>query len=154
MPPDFILPATAFLLGLIVAYLIFRTQVSVYEERARNDLERWKLEHTDAIRKDSVNCARSTLKGKNSEQMAPYLPEFPFAPSDTRFIGSPIDFIVFDGYTKAKDGKGETISVVLVEMKKRKGKLTREESLVKRAVEAGRVTWRTVVLGGDQEEAC
>ncbi|OPY38302.1 MAG: Endonuclease related to archaeal Holliday junction resolvase [Methanoregula sp. PtaU1.Bin051] len=149
MPIDVILLALAFLLGLVVAYLIFRARVSVYEERARNDLERWKLECTDAIRKDSVSRSRSTLKGKISEQMAPYLPEFPFAPSDARFIGSPIDFVVFDGYTKAKDEMGESIGIVLVEVKKGKGKLTREESLIKKGVEEGRVSWRTIVLADE-----
>ena len=152
--PDIILIAAAFLLGLIVAYIIFRARVSVYEERARNDLERWKLECTNEIRKDSVNRSRSTLKGRISEQMAPLLPEFPFSPADARFIGSPIDFVVFDGYTKVKDEKGDAISVVLVEVKKGKGKLTRVESLIKKAVEEGRVSWRTIFLkdetGDDQ----
>jgi predicted Holliday junction resolvase-like endonuclease len=36
-----------------------------------------------------------------------------------------------------------------VEVKKGKGKLTREESLVKKAVEDGRVAWKTVVLGDE-----
>jgi hypothetical protein len=40
------------------------------EGRARNDLERCKLERTNDIRKDSVNRSRSTLKGRISEQMA------------------------------------------------------------------------------------
>ena len=148
---DFLLIAVAFILGCVLTYLIFRTQVRVYEERAKNDLERWKVECTDAIRKDSVNRSRSTLKGKISEQMAPLLPEFPFAASDARFIGNPIDFVVFDGYTQAKDENGDAISVVLVEVKKGKGKLTREESLIKKAVEEGRVSWITVALG---DEGC
>ena len=136
----------AFLFGIIVAYLFFRARVSVFEERARNDLERWKIECTNEIRKDSVNRSRSTLKGRISEQMAPLLPEFPFAPADARFIGNPIDFVVFDGYTKVKDEKGDAISVVLVEVKKGKGKLTREETLIKKAVEEGRVSWQTILL--------
>ena len=154
MPPDFLLPALAFFLGLIVAYLVFRVRVGVFEERARNDLERWKLEHTQEIRKDSVSRSRSTLKGRISEQMAPLLPEFPFSPADARFIGNPIDFIVFDGYTNAKDEKGDAISVVLVEVKKGKGKLTREETLIKKAVEEGRVSWRTILLKDEEAEAC
>jgi predicted Holliday junction resolvase-like endonuclease len=153
MDSNFIIPALAFLLGLIAAYLIFRVRVSVFEEQARNDLERWKLEHTQEIRKDSVSRSRSTLKGRISEQMAPLLPEFPFSPADARFIGNPIDFIVFDGYTNAKDEKGDTISVVLVEVKKGKGKLTREETLIRKAVEEGRVSWRTIVLKDDEAGA-
>ncbi len=145
-PLDYIIVVAAFLLGILAAYLFFRQQISVIEERARNDLERWKLECTREIRKDSVNRSRSTLKGRISEQMAPLLPEFPFSPADARFIGNPIDFIVFDGYTNAKDEKGDTISVVLVEVKKGKGKLSREETLIKKAVEEGRVSWQTIFL--------
>jgi predicted Holliday junction resolvase-like endonuclease len=145
-PPDILIPALAFLLGLIAAYLICRYQIKVIGDRAKNDLERWKLECTKEIRKDSVNRSRSTLKGRISEQMAPFLPGFPFSPADARFIGNPIDFVVFDGYTMAKDEKADAISVVLVEVKKGKGKLSREESLIRRAVEEGRVSWRTILL--------
>ena len=146
---DILIIFAAFFLGLVLAYLYFHQRISVIEERARNDLERWKLECTDDIRKDSVNRSRSTLKGKISEQMAPFLPEFPFLPADARFIGNPIDFIVFDGYTKAKDDKGDSVSVVLVEVKKGKGKLTRNEKLIEKAVTEGRVSWRTVTIEDD-----
>jgi len=149
---DSIIIAIAFLLGLVASYMYFRQQFSMIKERARTDLERWKIECTNGIRKDSVNRSRSTLKGRISEQMAPLLPEFPYSPADARFIGNPIDFIVFDGYTKVKDEKGDEISVVLVEVKKGKGKLTREESLIKKAVEEGRLSWRTIVLKDDIPE--
>jgi predicted Holliday junction resolvase-like endonuclease len=152
---DLLITALAFLTGVIAAYLYFRQQTRVIEERAGNDLERWKIECTREIRKDSVNRSRSTLKGRISEQMAPLLPEFPYSPADARFIGNPIDFVVFDGYTTVKDEKGDTISVVLVDVKKGKGKLSREESLIKRAVDEGRVSWRTIVMkdefSGDPE---
>ena len=143
---DLLIPAIAFILGIVAAYLVFRQQISAIEGRARNDLERWKLECTNDIRKGSVYRSRSTLKGRISEQMAPLLPEFPFSPADARFIGNPIDFVVFYGYTNAKDDKGDTISVVLVEVKKEKGKLTREETLIRKAVEEGRVSWQTIFL--------
>jgi len=149
MISDLVIIITAFLIGLVLAYFYFRQRISVIEERARNDLERWKLECTDDIRKDSVNRSRSTLKGKISEQMAPFLPEFPFLPADARFIGNPIDFIVFDGYTKAKDDKGDSVSVVLVEVKKGKGKLTRNEKLIEKAVTEGRVSWLKVTIEDD-----
>jgi hypothetical protein len=57
-PTDLLLPAIAFILGIIAAYLSFRQQISAIEGRARNDRERWKLECTNDIRKDSVNCSR------------------------------------------------------------------------------------------------
>jgi predicted Holliday junction resolvase-like endonuclease len=60
--------------------------------------------------------------------------------TDARFIGNPIDFVVFDGYTQMKDEKGDTINVVLVEEKKGKGRLTLEVVLINRAVEEGRAS--------------
>ena len=143
---DLLIPTIAFIVGIVAAYLFFRLQISAIEGRARNDLERWKIECTNDIRKDSVNRSRSTLKGKISEQMAPFLPEFPFSSADARFIGNPIDFVVFDGYTSVKDDKGDRINIVLVEVKKGKGRLTREETLIKKAVEEGRVSWQTIFL--------
>jgi predicted Holliday junction resolvase-like endonuclease len=151
-PLDFLAIVIPFILGLLVAYLYFSQKINGIRDQAKNDLERWKVECEKDIRKDSVNRSRSTLKGRISEQMAPLLPEFPFSPADARFIGNPIDFVVFDGYTKAKDEKADSIDVVLVEVKKGKGKLSREQSLIRKAVEEGRVTWQTIVFGDETEE--
>ena len=151
-PLEFLTIAIPFFLGLLVAYLYFSQKINVIKDQAKNDLERWKIDCTKEIRKDSVNRSRSTLKGRISEQMAPLLPEFPFSSADARFIGNPIDFVVFDGYTKAKDEKGDILNVVLVEVKKGKGKLSREQLLIKKAVEEGRVLWQTVVFSDEESE--
>ncbi len=111
----------------------FRQGISAIEGRAKNDPERWKLECTHDIRKDSVYQSRSTLKGRITGQIAPFLPEFPFSPAYARFIGNPVDFVVFDGYMNVKDDRGDRISVVLVEVKTGKGKLVREETCIKKS---------------------
>ncbi|NTV00834.1 MAG: hypothetical protein HGA55_06915, partial [Methanoregulaceae archaeon] len=41
---DLLIILGSFLLGLLLAYIYFRQRVSMIEERAKNDLERWKLE--------------------------------------------------------------------------------------------------------------
>lgn len=58
--------------------------------------------------------------------------------------------MVFDGYSEAKDGDGDQVAVVLVEVKKDKGRLTREEQLIRRAVEEGRVSWKTIFLKDEE----
>ena len=45
----------------------------------------------------SVRRSRSVLGGMFAEQLAPYLPNFPFSPTEAKFIGAPIDFLVFKG---------------------------------------------------------
>jgi len=153
-PGDFLITAFAFMAGIAIAYLYFRLRVGVIEDRARNELERWKNECARDIRKDSVSRSRSVLKGRIAEQMAPFLPEFPYNPADARFIGNPIDFVVFDGYTRAKDDHADSVEVVLVEVKKGKGRLTRQELLIKKAVDEGRVSWNTIMLPDSCDDEC
>ena len=126
-PTDLLIPAIAFIVGIFAAYLFFRQQISAIEGRARNDLERWKLGCTNNIRKDSVNRSRSTLKGRISEQMAPLLRNFHLLMRMPGSSGTRLILLLFDGYTRVKNEKGDSISVVLVEVKKGKGKFTREE---------------------------
>ncbi len=47
------------------------------------------------------------------------MPEFQYLPSDAKFLGDPIDYVVFDGYTDFRDGDGtaEDIEVVLIDIK-------------------------------------
>jgi predicted Holliday junction resolvase-like endonuclease len=71
-PTDHLFPAIAFILGILAAYLFFRQQISTIEGWERTDLEHWKLECTNDIRKDSVNRSRSPLKGRISTQMTPF----------------------------------------------------------------------------------
>jgi predicted Holliday junction resolvase-like endonuclease len=148
-PYEYFLILVVFSTGLLVSYMWYRTQVCVIEGRAQNNLDRWKNEHTKEICKDSVNRSRSTLKGRISKQKAPLLPDFPYSLADAGFIWNPIGFVIFDGYTEAKDGKCSEIRDVLVEVKKGKGRFTREELLIKNAIEESRVAWKTIFLTDD-----
>ena len=108
--------------------------------------EKWKKEYEKSIRKDAASKSRSTLVGKITEHFIPYLPDFPYNPQDARFMGAPIDFIVFDGMSE-----GELKEVVLVEIKTNKGSLNKRERQLRDAVNEGRVKWtqirRNVDLG-------
>jgi predicted Holliday junction resolvase-like endonuclease len=72
------------------------------------------------------------LTSRISGQMAPLLPEFHFSSAYAQFIRSPIDFVVFDGYAHANYELGDSINVVLMNVKKGKGRLTRENAMIKR----------------------
>lgn len=90
-------------------------------------------------RKDAVKKSRAVLSGQFSEQLAPYFPGFKYSPSECRFIGKPIDFIVFKGM----DDKTATRvdEIIFVEVKSGKAKLSEFEKKVKEAVEDKRVRW-------------
>ncbi len=92
-------------------------------------------------RRESVEKSRSTLKGRIAEQLAPLLPGFAYLPADARFIGDPIDYLVFNGYTAVRDeaSGGDGLEIVLLEVKQGTSTLSPFQRAVARAVEEGRV---------------
>ena len=107
------------------------------------------LEHQQALaqaQKRSVNTSRAVLKGKMAEQLAPMLPEFQYLPSDAKFLGDPVDYIVFDGYTDLRDGDGslEDIEVVLIDIKSGGARLSKGQQAIAKAIDAGRIRFETV----------
>ena len=107
------------------------------------------VEHQQALsnaKKRSVNTSRAVLKGKMAEQMAPIMPEFQYLPSDAKFLGDPIDYVVFDGYSDFRDGDGaaEDIEVVLIDIKSGAARLTKGQQAIAQAIQAGRVRFETV----------
>ena len=106
-------------------------------------------EHQQALssaKKRSVNTSRAVLKGKMAEQMAPIMPEFQYLPSDAKFLGDPIDYVVFDGYSNFRDGDGaaEDIEVVLIDIKSGGARLTKGQQAISQAIQAGRVRFETI----------
>lgn len=87
-------------------------------------------------RGDAVRRSRAVLGGLAAEQLAPYLPGFPYDPTELRFIGKPVDFIAFVG---ASSGRIE--EVAFVEVKSGGAALSGVERSLRDAVVAGRVRW-------------
>jgi len=97
----------------------------------------WESFKLEDIVKTRLRQSRAVLGGLVSEQMAPLLPDFPFDPGDCRFIGKPVDFIVFKGMN------GQNISeVVFLEVKSGASKnLNQQEKRLRDVIQAGRVKW-------------
>jgi predicted Holliday junction resolvase-like endonuclease len=96
----------------------------------------WKARYTSAIREDAVQRSQAITAGKVHEQLLPYLPAFPYDPRDVRFLGSPVDLIVFDGLTA-----GCVERIVFLEVKTGGAGLTQRERSVRDAVQDGAVEW-------------
>lgn len=117
--PRFLLVLIVFLLTLLIIQFF------------RNQCDKKKL------RKDAVKRSKAVINGQVAEQIAPFLPDFPANPSDARFIGKPVDFIVFSGLSE-----NERIDEILfVEVKTGKSLLSEREKEVKKAIEKGNVRY-------------
>ena len=101
----------------------------------------WKLRYSASIREDAVQRSLAVTAGKVHEQLVPYLPEFAFNPKDARFLGSPVDLIVFDGLAA-----GDVRRIVFLEVKTGGASLTARERQVRDVVEAREVAWAELRL--------
>jgi predicted Holliday junction resolvase-like endonuclease len=131
--------AVAAVVALIIIMLsIYITRLR-FEKRFRNwrdtELERWQSE-MERIRKAAVTQSRAVLGGKFTEQMVPYFPDFRYDPTEVRFIGSPVDMIVFPGLAR-----GEPEEIVILEVKTNKGQLTPQQRKIRQLIEDGMVRW-------------
>jgi predicted Holliday junction resolvase-like endonuclease len=116
-----------------------REQRELAEREAQQQLAEWKQKQEQIIRQDAVQRSQSVTTGKIVEHLVPHLPNFNFNPKDARFIGSPVDFVVFDGLND--EDEDQIRNVVFIEIKTGLSALTLRERLVRDAIRAGRVRW-------------
>ena len=136
-----------FLLGAAVTLLVTILIYQIRLLKLRLDFQRELKEAT----KRSVEQSRSTLKGQIAEQMAPVLPGFCYLPADARFLGDPIDYVVFNGRTNLGNNgtSEENVEVVLLEVKHGQSKLTPVQRAIADAVAAGRVRFEIAQIDDD-----
>lgn len=98
----------------------------------------WQQKEEERIRRDAIRRSREVIHGKVTEHLIPFFQGFPWNPADARFLGSPIDFVVFDGLSE-----GDVREVILVEVKSgsRKVMSARERS-VEQCIKRGNVSFR------------
>lgn len=135
-------------IGIIIFIMGIAISVLEYKLRQQRIFYEDKLEAQKAIldsRVKSSAAQRSTIKGQLAEQMYPLSERCPYLLSDMRFMGMPIDYIVFDGYTECKDAGQDYINkVVFIDIKTGNAQLSRHQKLIKDAIESGRISWETI----------
>jgi predicted Holliday junction resolvase-like endonuclease len=92
--------------------------------------------------KEAVKRSHSITQGKVYEQLVPIMPYWKYEhPSDARFIGSPIDFIVFNGLHKRQPD-----SILMVEVKTGQGKPNSIQNAIRNIVNNKEVYWDTIEI--------
>ena len=130
MPIDSTLLAIIILIVFVViAYLI---GIKMGQLKVKREYEKQLI----VEREDAIKRSRAVLSGQFSEQLAPYLPDFPYKPTEARFIGKPIDFIVFKGMDDKKIEE-----VVFVEVKSGSSTLSTHERRLRDTINEKKVKW-------------
>lgn len=95
-------------------------------------------------REESIRMSKSTIRGLINEEFIPLFPDFPYELSDCKFSGQPIDYIVFDGMSKLRDGdKLSKINIIIADVKVNNSKETMIQLAIKNAIENDRIRFET-----------
>jgi len=93
------------------------------------------LYNEEQTRKTTLSQKKSSevRLGHIAEKLAPFLEDFPYSPEDATFLGQPIDYIVFDDS-----------SVVFVEIKTGKSKLSAKQRHIRDLIKNKFVEWKEI----------
>jgi predicted Holliday junction resolvase-like endonuclease len=138
----------AVLIIILSNYIMRLTYTKRFRDWRDEAILQWQAEMEQA-RKSAVVQSRAVLGGKFTEQMVPYFPDFKYDPTEVRFIGSPIDMIVFPGLAG-----GVPEEIVILEVKTGKNaQLTPQQRKIRQLIENGMVRWDEIhqTLEGEEE---
>jgi predicted Holliday junction resolvase-like endonuclease len=122
---------------LIVLYLFVKNREwrIRFDQRVREELE----EIEEGIRRDAAERSGRALSGKALEKMVPFLKNFGHDPHDVRWIGDPVDLVIFDGYSAS--GKKSVDAVTFVEVKSGESNISTGQKGVRDAIREKKVKW-------------
>ena len=85
-------------------------------------------------KKRSNNMQRNVLKGQIGE---PFIADFPYNPADCRFMGEPIDYVIFHNLHACSEGSVpiEDVKVIFAEIKTGKAKLNPRQKILRQVIE-------------------
>jgi predicted Holliday junction resolvase-like endonuclease len=111
-------------------------------EQARTAFKSWQTETEANIRADAIKRSSAVVSGKVVEHLVPYFGVFPYNPQDARFLGAPVDIVVFDGLSE-----GELRQIIFIEVKTNTSTLSTRERRVRDVIQARNVTWQELRIG-------
>ena len=92
-------------------------------------------------RADSTKRQRSILKGQATEHLAPYI-NSEYNPKDYKFIGDPIDYIIYEGLSEIKSKEDTINKIIFMDIKTGKSQLNRAQRAIKKCIQEGNIEFQ------------
>lgn len=122
------------ILLLAVIYLLYKNLE--WRMKFERKVKEWIETEEKKIREDAALRSGRVLSGKTLEKLVPFLEKFPYDPHDIRWLGDPIDFIIFDGHSYKSPKE-----IVFCEVKSGNSSLNKIQKRIKNLIEKKKVKW-------------
>lgn len=108
-----------------------------WKYKFENKLRDWIQKNEQTIREDAISHSARTLSGKTLEKLIPFLKNFGYDPHDVRWLGDPVDLIVFDKLSEKRDPE----QIVFLEVKSGESRLSKVQQKIKELIERKKIRW-------------
>lgn len=111
-------------------------ELSEYKEKYHSDIKK--------AREEAVQKSRSVMRGQATEHLAPYILK-DTNPKDYRFIGNPVDYVIFEGLSEVLDGQADQIkSITFLDIKTGKSNLNKSQRRIRDAIASNSVKFELI----------
>ena len=128
--------AIAALFALVIFLFVKNLQ---WKYRFDHKIKEWMEKEEQKIRQDAINRSARTLSGKTLEKLVPFLERFGHDPHDVRWLGDPIDLVIFDGYSQNNHKAVEKIT--FCEIKSGDSKISSAQQRIKEIIQKKKIEW-------------
>lgn len=115
----------------------------------RQEISSLKEKHPEDIKKardEALTKSRAVMRGQATEHLAPYIIKGT-NPKDYRFMGNPIDYVIFEGLSDVIDGEADAIkSITFLDIKTGKSNLNKSQRRIRDAITSNLVTFKVLNL--------
>lgn len=142
-------------LFLVIKQLLALKQVisqqAINVANAEQRMAEQQLRHVEELetavakaKKKSLDFQRDVVKGQIGEQFTPFMPDFPYNPTDCQFLGKPIDYVIFQNVSECVDGLVDIseVQIILADVKTGNSRLTKSQEVIKKAITNGQVYFK------------
>ncbi|MBS3072581.1 hypothetical protein J4477_01980 [Candidatus Pacearchaeota archaeon] len=85
------------IIGIIILSFFIWLAYKIGRQKGKYEKEIEWQSQINSVRKDIAERQRVNIKGRVSEVFAPFLNGFPYKASECKFLGDPVDYVVFEG---------------------------------------------------------
>ncbi|BFL69479.1 hypothetical protein SKB0120_05410 [Moraxella osloensis] len=142
-------------LFLVIKQLLALKQVisqqAINVANAEQRMAEQQLRHVEELetavknaRKKSLDAQRNFVRGQVGEHFTPFMPDFPYNPTDCQFLGKPIDYVIFQNVSACVDGLVDIseVQIILADVKTGNSRLTKSQEIIKQAIANGQVYFK------------
>ena len=96
----------------------------------------------------------SRVKSASSLRRLLFLADFPYNPSDCRFLGEPIDYVIFHNLHACREGLVpiETVEIIFSEVKTGKARMNPRQKILRQVIENGQFSFEELRVKADGDE--